>query len=296
MANGLRARIQWARGELATSAVTAATVPDNFVAYVTREDGEKRRTMVASTQGNGGGIQAAGFLQGPITVKDASNAYGISFLTDDLSGTPWPDPVPFTGYINLAIESATGRAVDDSGNALTLADAGTVADTRVQHAIGPTAGGDDYVEQKYDDLTDDIPLVNWKEMRLIQAEAAGPGATATGLVNSLRTADGLPNIAGAYLTLVESDMDAFRNMIIEERRRALWLEGRFWATKIQNTDKLWFPRGQGEWVNASIYSLGGAVRLLMPNSEFEINPQLANNGGLALRATGCPADEAPIGF
>jgi len=297
-AYGLRARIRWARhgaGDLAAAAVDAALVPTNHVSWVLREDGEKRRNMIASMQGNGGGTQAAGFLQGPVHIKGAVDPYGIDQLGNKPNGTPWPSPVPFTGYLNLAVETATGRLVDDSGNALTTAVAGTQADPRVTHALGTTAGGTDNIETKYKTLSDDIPLINWREMRLIQAQAAGPGATATALVNSIRPA-GMPLIQGAYQTLVESDNDAFRNMIIEETRRALWLEGRFWSTKIQNTDKLWFPRSLGSWVNASVYRLGGGVRVLLDADEYQINQNFADAGGLALRGTGCAAAEAPVGF
>lgn len=205
-----------------------------------------------------------------------------------------------TGYLDLAIDSE-GRAVDNGGNAITTASTTDVVgaltgDTRVPHVIGNTAGGPDNVEAKYGDLSADIPLVNWRELRLIQAEAAGPGAAATALVNSLRTADGLPAISGAYETLVNSDADAHLHMVIEERRRALWLEARYYATKLQHTDMLWFPRATGDLVNAGAsYVLGGQVRYLLPADEYQINPNFRDNGALALRGTGCPIEQAPVG-
>jgi hypothetical protein len=290
MAYGLRARIRYANGDMAGAATDAAMVSDGYMAWVLREDGEVRRNMVSSMQGGGGGVQAAGFLQGPIKLKTASDAYGITSLGSHPNGTPWPNPVPFTGYIDLAID-AEGRAVDDSGYPLTLATAGTTADTRVEHAIGNTAGGQDNIIQKYDDLSDDIPLVNWRELRLIQAEAEGPGTAGVDYVNEIRTADGLTLIQGAYRTLVEGNADRFDDMLIEERRRSLWLEGRFWSTKIQKNEKLWFPRRVGEWQNASAsYSLNGGVRLLMPEDEYQIN----SNMSLADRGTGCAEAQAPV--
>ncbi len=71
-------------------------------------------------------------------------------------------------------------------------------------------------------------------------------------------------------------------MIFEERRRALWLEGRFWATKIlgqrpvgQNT-KLWFPRSNGLELNrGDDDDLSGAVRMLMQNFEFDVNENIS---------------------
>jgi hypothetical protein len=295
---GLRARIRYANGDLAGAAAEAAAVPDGHMAWVLREDPEDRRNAMALVQGNvggqlnaqgnlTGGVQAQGFLNGAITV--GANP-GISELgSHPVTGVPWPSPVPFTGYLNLAIETATGRAVSDAGYPLTTG-AGMTADTRVQHLNGNTAGGTRPVQRKFTSLGADIPLLNWREMRLIRAEAAGPSAAGLVHINAIRTAAGLPIVQGAYATLVTTDADAYDDLIIEERRRALWLEARFWSTKIQKNEKLWFPRRLGEWVNVSNYELNGGVRVLMPNNEYEINP----NFGLAARGTGCAPGERPV--
>jgi len=291
---GLRSRIRWANGDLVGAATDAAAVSDGHMAWILREEGEDRRNMVSSYQGNGGGIQAAGFLQGQINIISPTIQTGISELgSHPVTGVPWPNPLPFTGYIDLAIETATGRAIDDSGNPLTLADAGTEKDTRVQHAIGDTGSGPDYIIQKYLGLADDIPMINWREMRLIQAQAAGAGSAGVDFVNQVRTFDGLPLVQGVYRTLVEADADRFDDLVIEERRRALWLEARYWSTKILNNEKLWFPRQLGEWITTGYTSaLGGAVRVLMPSAEYDIN----RNFTLDDRATGCPAGQRPVGF
>ena len=164
MAYGLRARIKWAKGDLAGAAADAALVENGFMAYVLREEGEDRRNMVSSMQGGGGGVQAAGFLQGPVKLKDSSNSYGVTQLAPSVP-TAIPNVIPFTGYLNLGIDAATGRTVDANGYPITTASAGAVADTRVKHVIGNTAGGPDNIIQKYTSLTDDIPLVNWRELR-----------------------------------------------------------------------------------------------------------------------------------
>jgi hypothetical protein len=296
-ANGLRARILWAKGDLAGAAAAAALVPANHVTWVLREAGEKRRNMVSVSQSGGGGIQAAGFLQGPVQLKTASNSYGVTQLGSHPNGTPWTSPLPFTGYRDLGIETATGRAVSDTGVPVLNTDAGAQSDTRVTHALKNTAGGIDVVPQKYPLETDDMPLVNWREMRLIQAEAAGPSAAGVNLVNLLRTAAGLPLVQGAYRTLVEGNAARYRDLLIEERRRALFEEGRFWATKLKHNDILWFPRSVGDLTNASSsYTFGGGVRLLRDSDEYQINPNFAGAGGLALRGTGCTPFEAPVGF
>ncbi len=302
LADALRARILWSQGNYAAAATVAATVPDGFMGYVLREEGERRRNMIASTQGNGGGVQAAGFVQGPVRLKEATNSYGYTDLgAHPVAGTPnaggWPNPVPYTGYLDLAVDSE-GRAIDNGGFPLTTASTTDVvgalaADTRIPLVIGNTAGGPDWVEAKYGDLSADIPLVNWREMRIIRAQAAGPSAAGVDHINAIRAADGVTQIQGAYRTLVEGSADRYRDMIIEEKRRALWLEARFYATKIQQNEILWFPRAAGDLVNAGAsYSTGGQVRWLMGDDEFEINPNLT----LADRATGCPPGEAPVGF
>lgn len=293
---GLRSRIRWANGDLPGAAADASAVADGHMAWVLRETGEDRRNMVSSTQGFGGGTPAAGFLQGAVALEDGTRSYWISALgSHPVTGVPWPSPVPFTGYIGLAIETATGRAVDDDGNALTVADAGTEQDTRIEYVIGSTGGGQDYIIQKYKSLDDDIPLVNWREMRLIEAEAVGNTQAGIDLVNQIRTADGLPGIGtGAdtsYRDTLLADADLYDDMIIEERRRSLWLEARFWSTKIIKNEKLWFPRAVGEWVNpVATNALGGGVRMIMPQEEYSINPNLT----LEDRATGCPPGQAPV--
>jgi hypothetical protein len=291
MTNGLRARLLWAKGDLAAAATEAAKVQNGFVAWVLREEGEDRRNIVAAFQG--GAQQAAGFLQGPVRLRTQGLPYGVTYLGNNpVTGQPWPNPVPFTGYLDLAIDAATGRAVSDAGYPLTTDVAGTVPDTRVQHRIGNTAGGPLPIVNKYSQNTDDIHLINWKEMRLIQAqyqnEVVNSQAAAIALINELRTADNLPIIQGAYAA--GATQASVRDMIIEERRRALWLEGRFWSTKIQNPDKLWFPRNEGDWTNSAQYKLNGGVRVMLPENEYQINPNLT----LEMRGTGCAPAQAPV--
>jgi len=297
-AYGLRARIRWARrgaGDLALAAADAALVPDNHVTWVLREEGEGRRNMISTSQSGGGGVQAAGFLQGPVKLKTATNTYGITLLGSHPNGTPWPNPLPFTGYIDLGIETATGRAVYDTSYPVLETDAGAEDDSRVAHAVRNTAGGPLETPSRYPNQADDIPLISWKEMRLIRAEAAGPSAAGVDHVNVLRTAAGLPLIQGAYRTLVEDDAARYRDMLIEETRRALFEEARFWSRKIIHNDLLWFPRAEGDLINAGAsYVFGGGVRQLFDGTEYQVNPNFVAGGGQALRGTGCAPFEAPV--
>ena len=129
-------------------------------------------------------------------------------------------------------------------------------------------------------------MVNWKEMWLIRAEIEG-GQKAIDLVNELRDFDKLPKVTYANPASAKD----IRYLIIEERRRALFVEGRYLFTKLQNLDILWFPRGEGNQLSGR-GSYGGAVRMHMPNPEYELNPNLK----LSDRATGCPVNERPMRF
>ena len=154
------------------------------------------------------------------------------------------------------------------------------------------------VPDKYNAEDQDIPMISWRELRLIQADYQRSqnnlaGAIAT--VNILRTAAGVQIITGggAWETTLLASTAQVRNMLIEERRREFYAEGgaRYWATKIQNTDLVWFPRGQGASPDQG-YNYGGAVRQHMPNDEFDNNVNIVN--GRDDRATVCPVAEQPF--
>ncbi len=123
-------------------------------------------------------------------------------------------------------------------------------------------------------------------MWLLRAELEG-GQAAIDRVNELRDFHSLPRVTYAD----PADAAEIRFMIIEERRRQLFLEGRFWSTKIRNTDLLWFPRNSGETPLLG-FPYGGGVRLLMPSNEYELNPNFDDVD----EATGCDPNERPIGF
>jgi hypothetical protein len=136
-----------------------------------------------------------------------------------------------------------------------------------------------------------MPLVGWEELWLIRAEHEG-GQAAIDLVNDLRAAEGLPLVT--YLDGATATPEQIRYMILEERRRALFAEGgRYWSTKIRNTDVLWFPRGEGVTPFQG-YLLQGGVRLAFPAEEYVTNPNLVARGGLAVRGTGCDPAQAPV--
>jgi SusD family len=63
-----------------------------------------------------------------------------------------------------------------------------------------------------------IRVASYEEAQLILAEAQG-GAQAVTIINALRTAAGLQGYTGP------TDAASIQNLIIDERRRALFLEG-----------------------------------------------------------------------
>jgi len=97
-----------------------------------------------------------------------------------------------------------------------------VPDPRIQLVFRPGAGSagrtDLYVIQKYPSASAPIPVASWREAQLMIAEATG-GQTAVGIINSLRATHGLPPFAS-------QDPSEIRDVLIEERRRELYLEGK----------------------------------------------------------------------
>jgi hypothetical protein len=149
--------------------------------------------------------------------------------------------------------------------------------------------------------------MTWEELKLIQADyrlhVANDLSGAIDLVNEIRADKNLPVIQGAYRTTVESDAEYVRAVLLEERRRELFAEGaRYWSTKIQNTDVLWFPRNRGQ-TPAQGYNTVGGVRMLFAGGEYEGNTVWRDQGGEALQGTGCaslgslgggPGSQAPV--
>jgi hypothetical protein len=296
MAYGLRAQARWMKGDLTGAVADAALVPSGFTAWVTRDANSARNNKA----------HFAGTLNRYAELYDVVNWWLPANRNNPVTGQPWPSVIPFTGYVFLGI-LPDGRAIRDDGLPIRRSYTQTwptarttvpgveptaVADSRVRFFFGQVGGAGGAAErpihQKYAAADSDIPVVNWREMILIRAEAAG-GQAAIDLVNQIRIADNLPRVT--YLTGTTATPQQIEYLIIEERRRALFLEGRFLMTKLKNVDLLWFPRGQGQTPGAG-RALGGGVRFHMPTDEFLYNPNL--KGDLNLRGTKCAQHERPI--
>jgi hypothetical protein len=296
-ARALRARIRWARGDLDGAAADAASVPQGFNAWVTRDAGRVRRNKIYQS------ATSIAFSAMPPANRSWNPAIR---RPNPATGLPWPDPIPFTGYRFLGVMQ-DGRAIDDAGRPVRWAEEerrpspletpvplnnGAVPDSRVLHIMKSISGPfKPEVPSRYANIQDDIPLVGWKEMWLIRAEHQG-GQGAIDRVNELRAAAALPLVT--YLDGATATPGEIRTMLLEERRRAFYNEGgRYWSTKIQNADVLWFPRGEGQqW--AAGRSFQGGVRVAMPDTEYTTNPHFLARGGLAARGTGCDPLEAPV--
>jgi hypothetical protein len=270
MARLLRARYRLARGNKAGAAEDARSITKGFKAYITRDAvGERKRWNRINNGHNGDGL---GTVSGPITWWTGPGN--------------WGNPIPFTGYQNLGV-MPDGRAISD-GNPqaiTTTANTTAVADPRVQvYLQGLTNGYPWWRTRKYVDNGDDMPLVSWEEAWLILAEIEG-GQGAIDRVNDIRATYKLPLVTYAN----PNNPEQIKNMVIEEWRRSLFLEGTgFWTVKLRH--KLWFPRrvGGSPGVNGIAYE--GGVRMVMPELEFQLNP----NADLSKRGSMCSADERPL--
>lgn len=314
MATAIRARILWASDDLtgANAAATAVLNADpDFAAWVTRDAGPTRRNKIHIT----GSVRRWSGLNGAITWWNPS-----FFDPNPATGQLWTSPIPFTGWMFLGIEP-DGRTLgaanvpvrwaeefrDLGADPTPIPGSAAVADTRVKHFKATIAGPEPgEVPDTYTGDDADIPYMTWRELMLIQADyelhVQNNLQGVIDLVNVLRADSGLPEISGAYLATLLGDAVAVRHMTLEERRREFFNEGgRYWSTKIQNTDVLWFPRQQGI-TRLQGYQLRGGVRQQWDGAEYEGNEFWGARGGEKAQGTGCvglgsiggnPGDQVP---
>ena len=132
--------------------------------------------------------------------------------------------------------------------------------TRAADATSPI-----WVADKYPAQGSPTPIASYKEAQLILAEARG-GQEAVTIINALRAAAGLQPYTGA------TDAAAIRTLIIDERRRALFLEG------FRNYDMQRFNLPFNPAVGAPFPSKGGTYGntrcLPLPDVERFNNPNI----------------------
>ncbi len=228
-----RARVRLARGDLSGAAADARQIQPDFVAYATRDNSVRPRWNHVYRQLNVNGYSA---VAGAVQWEGA--------------------PVPFTGYRNLTV-AADGRLTRGDG----------VPDPRVpvrfMNEFLQDGVTDNYAQLKYTSTAANIPIARWAEAQLILAEVEG-GAQAVSRIDALRDVHGLPHYAGP------TNAASIRNLIIEERRREFFFEGRFLAEKLRK--ELWFPMGVG--ANHKAVTYGRARCFMMPLSEYQNNPNI----------------------
>jgi hypothetical protein len=105
-----------------------------------------------------------------------------------------------------------------------------------------------------------IPIASWAEAQLIYAEAVG-GQQGFDAINRVRTANGVPVLTGAVPT-----GQAYTDLVLEERRRQLWLEGQRYGDMLRYN----LPFPTGTTIKGNTYSSMTCVPL--PDVETRNNP------------------------
>jgi starch-binding outer membrane protein, SusD/RagB family len=245
-----RARVRLVMGDEQGAADDASQIQPGFVAWVTRDATVRPRWNHTYRQLN---VSLYSSIAGTVVHDDEVVPYtNYRYLTfDDLGratvdGIPVAEPEPAQPVPEYVPEGADPRV--------------PVVFTGEFLQDGVT---DNWQQRKFTSLADPIPLARWAEAQLILAEVEG-GAAAAQRINNVRDSYGLPHYQGA------TDEESIVQAIIEERRREFFFEGRFLADKLRFG--LWFPMGVG--ANHKGFTYGNAQCFLMPESEYEANPNL----------------------
>jgi hypothetical protein len=196
------------RFSVAIAAATAAGLPDvASAAYVGRA---RVRLFVGNTQGadDDAKLVPAGFVLNASAGSDNTRRYNRVNAATRHSGN-------FTVELQSR-QLMTGPGLDTTGAVL---DPRTQVELTAAKTSDPAAGPYVYAATKYPGNATPIPIARYAEAQLIRAEIAG-GAAAVPFINGLRSKyPGLPSYTGP------TDAASIKQLIIEERRRELFLEG-----------------------------------------------------------------------
>ncbi len=149
-----------------------------------------------------------------------------------------------------------------------------VADPRVRVTATGLRGTDGltliFAQNKYASLASPIPIARATEARLIEAEArleTGDLGGATGIINALHTAAGLPPYPGGTAAQI-------RQHLIEERASELFLEGHHLGDKLRYN--LPFTNAPGAAYPPKAGGVYGTTRCLpLPLQETQNNPNIS---------------------
>jgi hypothetical protein len=143
---------------------------------------------------------------------------------------------------------------------------GNVADPRVKVRDAAKRANDGitplFQQQKFIAQTGGTPhpIASWNEAQLIYAEAVG-GQAGFDAINRVRTANGVPVLTGAVPT-----GQAYTDLVLEERRRQLFLEGQRYGDMLRYN----LPFTKGTTLKGNTYSDLTCVPL--PDVETRNNP------------------------
>jgi hypothetical protein len=139
-------------------------------------------------------------------------------------------------------------------------------DTRVEIQNSGSTGNDSATEHwlqlKYATAGSDIPIASWEEAKLIMAEARLDEAVTQ--INELRFAQ---ELAPLVTTGLETDAELL-DIVLEERRRQLWLEGHRLNDMLRHD--LEFPQGSNH--KGQLY--GPITCMPLPEDEKRANPNI----------------------
>ncbi|HSW30610.1 MAG TPA: RagB/SusD family nutrient uptake outer membrane protein [Longimicrobiales bacterium] len=141
--------------------------------------------------------------------------------------------------------------------------------TKVVRGQNASDGTVAWYQQKYTAFGSPMPVARYQEAQLILAEAQG-GATAVSIVNALRAPHGLPAYTGP------TDATSIQNLIIEERRRELFVEG----FRLHDTHRFKLPLipapGTAYPIKGGTY--GNTTCFPLPDVERLYNPTINGTG------------------
>jgi hypothetical protein len=188
-----------------------------------------------------GFVRNAEFTEGGVQQRE-NRFYNLTIRNEYLSVA-----VP---YRNLTVNGVAGNVPDPR---VVVKDAGKKANDNVtplfqQQKFIAQLGGTP------------IPIASWNEAQLIYAEAVG-GQQGFDAINKVRTANKVPTLAGPAPT-----GQAFTDLILEERRRQLFLEGQRYGDMLRYN----LPFTKGVTLKGNTYSDLTCVPL--PDVETRNNP------------------------
>lgn len=231
------------------AANTAGLADIASAAYVGRA---RVRLFLGNTQGadDDAKLVPAGFVLEASAGSDNNRRYNRVFATT-------------TQFGYYTVESQSRQLMTGPG----LDATGAVPDPRAEVKLMSTRGADGssiYAATKYATNAAALPIARYAEAQLIRAEVAG-GSTAVTIINALRDKYSLPHYTGP------TDAASIKQLVIDERRRELFLEG-FRNYDFQRFDLPMTPAPGTPFSKGGSY--GNTTCLPLPDIERYNNPNV----------------------